>query len=74
MRVLLCEAAKCLDAGVMSFSTLLSLILGRACSERPGAVKGAPFRRGAGEPLTARTVLETVYDEGKEEFQLDSGF
>ena len=41
-------------------------------SERPGAVKGAPFRRGARGPLTAPGRSETVYEEGKEELQLDS--
>ena len=39
------------------FPNLLSLLLGKVFAERPGAVKGAPFRRGRSEPLTARTVL-----------------
>jgi hypothetical protein len=40
-------------------------------SERPGAVKGAPFRRGAAT-LDGEDRSETVYEEGKEELQLDS--
>ena len=73
MRGLAGEVARCLDAGVISFPTLLSLILGRACSERPGAVKGAPFRRGAAQrTLAGEDRSETVHEEGKEELQLDS--
>src|ERR1019366_3308969 len=36
--------------GVISFPALLSLISRKGSSERPGAVKGAPFRRGAANP------------------------
>jgi len=37
-------------------------------SERPGAVKGTPFfRRGASEPLTARTALKRWRGEGKDD-------
>jgi len=37
-------------------------------SERPGAVKGAPFlRRGASEPFTARTALKSWRREGKDD-------
>src|ERR1017187_8711985 len=45
-----CETARSLDARAIDFQTLLSLLLGKVSSERPGAVKGAPFRRGAADP------------------------
>src|ERR1039457_1953549 len=45
-----CETARSLDARAIDFQTLLSLLLGKVSSERPGAVKGAPFRRGVANP------------------------
>ena len=44
------KTARCLDARAIDLPTLLSLLLGKVFAERPGAVKGAPFRRGAANP------------------------
>ncbi len=47
-------------------SFFLLFLLGGAGSRRPAAVKGAPFRRrGASEPLTARTAVKTSSGEEK---------
>jgi hypothetical protein len=44
----------------------LLFLLGGAGSRRPAAVKGAPFsRRGASEPLTARTAVKASSGEEK---------
>jgi hypothetical protein len=56
------------------FPTLHSFHSG-AGSERPGAVKGAPFfRRGAGEPLKARTALKSWRGEGKDDTSTKSEY
>ena len=65
--------ARCLDAGVISFPTLLSLILGRACQNGPERSRAR--RCGAAQrTLEGEDRSETIYDEGKEELQLDSIF
>jgi len=66
------EVARCLDARSFKFPNSLFPLMRNVSAERPGAVKGAPFRRGARGPLTAPGRSETVYEEGKEELQLDS--
>ena len=63
--------ARCLDAGVISFPTLLFLLSGKVSSERPGAVKGAQFGRGE-RTLDSEDRSETIRKGEKEELQLDS--
>src|SRR5260370_2177618 len=57
--------------GPLSFPILLSLILGRALQNGPERSRARRFGA-AQRTLDGEDRSETVYDEGKEELQLDS--
>ena len=66
-----CETARCLDARAINFPTLLSLILGRGIQNGPERSRARPIGA-AQRTLDGEDRSETVYEEGKEELQLDS--
>ena len=65
------EVTRCLDAGSLSFPTLLSLLSGSFFQNGPERSRARRFGA-AQRTLDGEDRSETAYEEGKEKFQLDS--